>query len=106
MNGVIAHEQSNDGGVFHLAQDGRRIAELTYRRIGKAWILIDHTEVDVSLRGHGVARSLLDAAVAWARDTGTKVSASCSYVTLQFERDPSIGDVLFLRDGDPGVVPT
>jgi predicted GNAT family acetyltransferase len=49
--------------------------------------------VQVNLRGRGVARSLLDAAVAWARQSKTKISATCPYVIGQFARDPSIGDV-------------
>jgi predicted GNAT family acetyltransferase len=50
--------------------------------------------VDVSLRGQGVARRLLDAAVAWARQNNTKISATCSYVTARYASEPSIGDVV------------
>jgi hypothetical protein len=37
---------------------------------------------------------LLDAAVAWARETGTRFVVTCPYATAQFDRDPSIRDVL------------
>jgi predicted GNAT family acetyltransferase len=40
-----------------------------------------------------VARSLLDAAVAWARQNNTKISATCPYVIGQFARDRSLDDV-------------
>jgi predicted GNAT family acetyltransferase len=93
MSDVISHEESGGRGVFALERDGARVAEMTYRRMGDARILIDHTEVDVNLRGHGVARQLLDAAVAWARTTKTRISASCHYVVVQFARDPSLRDV-------------
>ena len=66
---------------------------MTYQRLGEARILVDHTHVDPALRGHGIARQLLDAAVAWARQTNTKISASCSYVVVQFARDASLRDV-------------
>ena len=66
---------------------------MTYRRLGATRILVDHTEVDPSLRGQGVARQLLDAAVSWARQTGTKISATCSYVVVQLARDKSLADV-------------
>jgi predicted GNAT family acetyltransferase len=93
MSDVISHEESGARGMFVLERDGTRVAEMTYRRIGDTRILIDHTEVDVGLRGHGVARQLLDAAVAWARRTQTKISASCHYVVAQFARDQSLRDV-------------
>ena len=90
---AIAHLEEPHGGAFVLEQQGRRVGEMSYRRLGESRILVDHTYVDPALRGHGVARQLLDAAVAWARQTGTRMEASCSYVVVQFARDPSLRDV-------------
>jgi predicted GNAT family acetyltransferase len=70
-----------------------QVGELTYRRPGPARILIDHTEVSPHLRGRGVARQLLDAAVAWARVHDIRIGATCSYVLAQFARDSSLHDV-------------
>jgi hypothetical protein len=80
MPGQITHSEAGDRGVFALEQGGRQVAEMTYQRIGEARILVDHTHVDPALRGHGVARQLLDAAVAWARQTHSSPAAmwSCS----------------------------
>lgn len=89
----IEHEERPGGGVFHLSREGVRVAEMTYRRTGSARVLIDHTFVDPGLRGGGVARQLLDAAVAWARQSGTKLDATCSYVVASFARDESLADV-------------
>lgn len=99
MNETITHAEQDGRGAFRLERDGVRIAEMTYRRSGAAHVVIDHTEVDPSLRGQGVARRLLDAAVAWARQTGTKITPRCSYVVVQFRRDKSIGDVLAAAAG-------
>lgn len=93
MHHIISHEERGQGGIFFIERDGARLAELTYQCTGVARVVIDHTYVDASLRGHGIARQLLDAAIAWARQTGTKVGATCSYVTVQFARDPSLRDV-------------
>ena len=87
------HRDRKDGGLFYMEVDGARVAEMTYQRLGDTHILIDHTLVDPSLRGKGVARKLLDAAVAWARGNGTRISATCSYVVVQFARDSSLRDV-------------
>jgi uncharacterized protein len=90
---TIQHDEHGNSGVFHLDKEGARIAEMTYQRLGEGRILIDHTFVDPSLRGQGVARQLLDAVVAWARGSNTKISATCSYVVAQFARDKSLADV-------------
>lgn len=93
MADVVQHNEKSGRGEFFIERDGRRVAEMTYRRVDPATVLVDHTEVDVSLRGGGVARQLLDAAVSWARQNGTKMDASCSYVVAQFARDKSLRDV-------------
>lgn len=90
----IAHEEKNGRGVFHLEKDGQRVGEMSYRRATATQVTIDHTGVMVSMRGQGLARRLLDAAVQWARATQTKIVPDCSYAAAHFARDPSIRDVL------------
>jgi predicted GNAT family acetyltransferase len=90
----IVHDEHDHRGAFFVEQDGKRVAEMTYSRANTSLIIIDHTEVDASLGGHGVGRKLLDAAVSWARETHTKVIATCPFASAQFAKDPSIRDVL------------
>ena len=92
--GSIQHEEDEARGAFFIEIDGERVAEMAYRRANPARITVIHTEVRESLSGQGVGRTLLDALVAWARATDTKVVATCPYVRAQFQRDPSIQDVL------------
>lgn len=90
--GIEQHE--DDGrGAFVIEREGIRLAEMTYSRSGPERIIVDHTLVDEQLRGLGVARHLLDALVGWARQTNTRVLATCPYAKAQFEQDPSIRDV-------------
>jgi predicted GNAT family acetyltransferase len=91
---TITHEESGHRGAFFVTQDGVRLAEMTYSRANAALVIIDHTEVAASLSGQGVGRRLLDAAVAWARETHTRIAATCPYVSAQFAKDPSIRDVV------------
>ena len=91
---TIAHEESGQRGAFFIEEHGKRVAEMTYSRANAALAIIDHTEVSPSLAGQGVGRSLLDATVAWARETQTKIIATCPYASAQFAKDPSIRDVL------------
>jgi predicted GNAT family acetyltransferase len=91
---TIEHEETDGRGAFFVAREGLRLAEMTYSRAAPDLVIIDHTEVHDALRGLGVARRLLDATVAWARATKTRVEATCPYAKAQFEKDPSIRDVL------------
>lgn len=90
----IGHEEVEMRGAFFLERGGKRVGELTYSRMNDAKVIIDHTEVDPALSGQGVGRQLLDAAVEWARETGTKFKVVCPFARAQFARDPSIRDVL------------
>ena len=91
---AIQHSEVGHRGAFYIERDGTRTAELTYSRAKPTLVIIDHTEVSRELSGHGLGRQLLDAAVAWARRTGTKVMATCPFALSQFSKDPSIRDVL------------
>lgn len=90
----IQREEADGRGVFFFERDGVRLAQMTYSRVSDGVVIIDHTEVSDALRGMGVARKLLDTAVAWARATGTRFEVTCPYAKSQFAKDPSIHDVL------------
>ena len=90
---TIQYQESKYGGVFFQEQDGQRVAEITYRWRDTQTIVADHTWVDSSLRGQGVAKQMLDALVAFAREKQLKIVPQCSYVDVMFRRDPSFSDV-------------
>lgn len=91
---TIEHEESRGRGAFFVGREGTRLGEMTYSRTDPQHVIVGHTEVHEQLRGLGIARQLLDATVAWARSTGTRLTVLCPYAKSQFERDPSIRDVL------------
>lgn len=86
-------EQGHKGSWFS-EKNGERVAEMTFTRVNPKLVIIDHTEVSDSLKGQGAGRQLLDAAVAWARENDTKFIPLCPFAKAQFEKDPSIRDVL------------
>ena len=94
MEHTIEHQEHDAKGAFYVQQDGRRLAEMSYSRTNAALIIVDHTEVDASLAGQGMGRKLLGALVQWARATGTQVVPLCRFAKAQFDKDPSIRDVL------------
>lgn len=64
-------------------QQGETQAVLEYRYVnlsGQCSIDFYHTWVPDALRGRGVAAELTQAALAWGRQTGLPLQASCSYV--------------------------
>jgi predicted GNAT family acetyltransferase len=89
----IEHAEDDSTGAFFIQREGIRLAEMVYSRTSPTQIIIAHTEVHERLQGHGVARKLLDELVAWARETKTRVLATCPYAKAQFAKDPSIRDV-------------
>ena len=88
-------ERSGRHGAFFIAGEGGRIAELTFTEApdGRR-VSLDHTEVSESLRGRGVARTLVEAAVGWARREDLKLVPVCPFARAVFRREPSFSDVL------------
>lgn len=63
-----------------LADDvGNMIAEITFPETSPGVFTIDHTFVDESLRGRGMASKLVQAAVDEIGAEGGTVNATCSY---------------------------
>ena len=89
----IRHEQHGHGGVFLLEQDGRPAGELHYHVDGGRMV-ITHTEVSPRLRGGGLARSLVDAAAAWARGQKLQILPKCSYARVVLLRSPAHADLV------------
>lgn len=90
---MIKHEETGNHGAFFYEREGDRLAAMTYSRTTPSLIIIDHTDVSEVLKGQGMGRQLLDALVAWARSSGTRVMATCPFALGQFRKDESIRDV-------------
>ncbi|MCB0542366.1 MAG: N-acetyltransferase [Lewinellaceae bacterium] len=81
-------------GAFFVEGEGKRLAEMAFTMAGAHKMIIDHTDVDDSLRGQGVGRKLLDALLPYVREHEIKVIPLCPYAKSVFEKDASIRDVL------------
>ena len=67
---------------------GTVIAEITFPEREKGVYVIDHTFVDESLRGQGVAKVLMEMAIAQIKEQKGKVEATCSYAQRFLEKHP------------------
>ena len=78
------------------AQDpsGRLLAEITFPNCSDGVVCLDHTFVDPSLRGQGVADRLMRAAVDWIQAQGWKAVATCSYAQGWLETHPDVATAL------------
>ena len=65
--------------IYMEDEQGKLVAEITFPETAPGVFTIDHTFVDGSLRGQGVASKLVQAAVDEIRGNGGEVRATCSY---------------------------
>jgi predicted GNAT family acetyltransferase len=92
---IEVEEEDPSRGRLVLRDDAEReLGEMRYRREQEDLVVIEHTEVDSSLRGKNGGRRFFEGMVAWARESGTRIRSECPFTTRMFERDPSSRDVL------------
>ena len=65
--------------IYMKDDEGRIVCEITFKRISDKIYNIDHTFVDDSLRGRGIAAKLAEAAVNEIIKRGGVPVATCSY---------------------------
>lgn len=84
------HEENR---IYLENEKGECIAEVTFPKISENKVNVNHTFVDSSLRGQGVADKLLNALAEDLRKNNIKAVASCSYAIGWFEKHPEFKDV-------------
>lgn len=74
--------------VYALDEAGRLAAEITFPMTEPGVYCIDHTFVDASLRGQGMADKLVRAALEQIRENGGTPAATCSYAAAWLAKHP------------------
>jgi uncharacterized protein len=82
---TVQHDPERSRFFVPLA-DGE--AELFYEPFSEDVLDLQHTEVPPSGQGHGVGDALVRAALAYAREQGLRVIATCPYVQAWLRRHP------------------
>lgn len=90
----VQHSETGHKGEFYINKDHEKAASMTYTKAGEERIIIDHTEVQDSLRGTGAGKVLVEKAVQWARENNIKVFPLCPFAKSVIESDASLQDVL------------
>ncbi len=90
----ISREESPTRGRYVARLEGREgEGELTYSRTSKTLIIAEHTGVDDTLRGSGLALALVTRLVEDARREGVKIYPLCPYVNAERGKHPEWADV-------------
>jgi len=84
----IEHTESADSGSFIVTKDNKTVAEMTYSFKKPDTLVIQHTEVDASLRGENIGIQLINKAVSFAREKKFKIKPVCSFVRSEFKKNP------------------
>ncbi|WP_322894848.1 MULTISPECIES: DUF5996 family protein [unclassified Yoonia] len=92
-DGTVEREDGQSKGRYRLVIDGVE-AEMTYSRVGKSKIIIDHTEVPDALRGRKAGERLVRQAVEDARRDKVVIIPLCPFAKAMIGRHPEWQDVL------------
>jgi predicted GNAT family acetyltransferase len=79
--------------IYLESEKGECIAEVTFPQISENEVNINHTYVDRSLRGQGIADKLVKELALHLRESKMKAVSTCSYAIDWFEKHPEFKDV-------------
>lgn len=73
--------------IYAENENGKLVAEITFPEISEGVIEINHTFVDTSLRGMGVAGELVKRVCEVAKEYNKTIVPTCSYAVKWFEKN-------------------
>lgn len=88
---LFIHENNK---IYMNDDNNHMIAVVTFPKEGDNTVNIDHTYVDDSLRGQGIAGKMMEETVKQLRESNLKAKLSCSYAVKWFEEHPECADVV------------
>jgi predicted GNAT family acetyltransferase len=81
----VEHDTQNHRFLVQLPEGH---GELVYEQIAPKVLDLQHTRVDGSLRGRGVAEALVEAAMSYIHSNGYKFVPTCPYVQRWLTKHP------------------
>ncbi len=79
--------------IFLNDEEGKLVAEVTFPDVSEGVVNINHTFVDISLRGKGIAGKLMEEVVKKLREEGKKAYPTCSFAVSWFEKNEQFKDL-------------
>lgn len=74
--------------------EGSRLACVTFPAVDTETVEIDHTFVDDTLRGQGIAGKLMEAAAGMLEEKGLRAVLTCPYAVKWFDRHPEYAELV------------
>lgn len=74
------------------------IGEVTFPSTSETTVNVNHTFVDTSLRGQGIANKLMTELAEHLRKTNRKAFATCYYAIDWFENHPEYSDIYIIGE--------
>ncbi|HLF64469.1 MAG TPA: GNAT family N-acetyltransferase [Saprospiraceae bacterium] len=90
----VKHDSQGPKGAFIYEVEGQKLAEMVYTMAGEKKMIIEHTDVDESLKGQGIGKKLQAELVDYVRANGIKVVPLCPFANATFKRMKEWQDVL------------
>lgn len=90
----IQHFFDGKKGSFYIEVNNEKLATMDYVMAGDTKLIIEHTEVDDSLKGQGIGKKLLEKLVEYTREKHIKVIPLCSFANAMLKKTPEWQDVL------------
>ncbi len=84
--------------VYVENEEGKTIVLATFPAYSAGTVVINHTFVDPTLRGQGVASKLMYATCEHIKKLGLKVVATCPYAVVWFKRHHEFDDIINLEE--------
>jgi len=91
----IKHKDDGRRGTFYVENEGKIVGRMDYVWAGTQKIIIEHTEIDQSVRGKSIGTQLVHRAVVFAREKHMKILPLCPFAKAVFEKTTEYEDVLF-----------
>ena len=89
-----------DRRVYATDEKGELMCEATFVRKENGELDIDHTYVNASLRGQGMAGEMMVVVAEYLRKKGLKASATCSYANIWLKRHEELYSDILSKDID------
>lgn len=93
MEKDIQHKETDGKGMFYIEREGDIVAELTYTLRDNNIMTLDHTETEPDYSGEGLASSLVEHSVNYARKNKLLIDPLCDYAAAQFKRHEEYREV-------------
>ena len=80
--------------IYANNEYGKLVAEVTFPSQKPGVVNINHTFVDDSLRGQGIAALLMEECYDMLKDDGRKAVPTCSYAVKWYREHPDKNDIV------------